>query len=129
MKKEVDLRLRIVGAVETDDVIVLVLDPDPALKARYLVSLARQNIDHEAAHIAKELTAHESEFVITLLEIRVDHDHLGKAHRQKVQRVDASEFGHHAMAESWLPYERDVVGPVSHVETAQEIFIFHRLCI
>ena len=42
MKEEVDLRLRIVGAVETDNVEILVFDPNAALeKAHASMALGR----------------------------------------------------------------------------------------
>ena len=123
VEEEVDFGLRIVAAVKADDVVILIFDPDSAHEARDFLAFLGLDIDDEAAEFAKKFAAHEGEVVVLLLEIGVEHDHLGEAHGQKVQGVDSGQLGEHAVAESGLADERNVFGAVGHIEAAEEVLI------
>ena len=82
------------------------------------------DIDHQAAHFSQKLATHESEVVIPLLEIGIEHHHLGEAQRQKVHGVKAGEMVEHAMAEAGLADERSVFRTIAHVEASEKILIF-----
>src|SRR4029077_13958256 len=65
------LGLREVGAVEADDIVILVFDPDTPLKAPRRGLRFGLDINHETANFAEELPAHKREVVILLLEVGV----------------------------------------------------------
>ncbi len=94
------------------------------MKRDDLLVFAGLDIDDEATNFPKKLAPHESEFVILFLKIVVEDDHLGEAHGQEVQGIDAGQFGEHAMPESRLADERNILGAVGHVEAAEEILVF-----
>src|SRR5438309_7666462 len=99
MEKEIDLGLGRVRSVETDNVVVLVLYPDTAEKADGFFVCSGLDVNDEAADLSQEFTPHEVEFVVLLLEIGIQDDHLSEAQRQKVQGIDSGQLGQHAMSE------------------------------
>jgi len=75
---------------------------------------------------SEKLAPHETEVIKLLLEISVENDHLSEAHGKELQGVDSGHFGEHAMAESGLTDERNVLGAIAHVEAAEKILVFDR---
>src|SRR5215469_7203060 len=57
-----------VGAIDADDVVVLILDPDAALEIS-VAGIERMNVDHDAAHLAQHLAAHRDEVVVAAVEV------------------------------------------------------------
>src|SRR5215472_18433773 len=57
-----------VGAVDADDVVVLILHPDAALEIS-VAGIERMDVDHEAAHLAQHLAAHRDEVVVATVEV------------------------------------------------------------
>ncbi len=123
VEKEVYLRLRIIRAVEANDVVVLIFHPDAAFEASDFLIFFGLNIDHQAANFTQELTADEVEVVVLLLKIGGENHHLGKAHRQKMQGINPGQFTQQAMSKTGLADEGNVFRSVGHIETAEVILI------
>src|ERR1700674_862047 len=66
-------RMRIVSAIEADDVVVLVLDPDAAEEPALAGAFPGCDIHGDAAYFAEELPANESEVVILALKILIEN--------------------------------------------------------
>src|SRR5207253_39286 len=76
-----------VGAVKSNNVVVLILDPDAAKKPALADLILRRDVKHQAAHFAKEFAAHVIELIVLLVKaIRIDEDHLQEAVRQELHR-------------------------------------------
>ncbi len=75
--------MRRIGSVEADNVVVAVLNPDPAQEppARIVLGL---NVDHDATHFSKKLLPHKFEVVVLFLKVSVEHDHLSEAQGQEL---------------------------------------------
>ena len=72
--------LRRVGSVQADDVVVLVLNPDPADEQAITSVFLWRDIEHHAAHVADELTVNIAEVVVITIEaLAVNKHHPGKA--------------------------------------------------
>src|SRR5260370_25101478 len=71
-------RMRIVSAIEADDVVVLIFDPDAAEEPALASVFLGGNIHDNAAYFAEELAADESEVVIPALKILIEDYHLAK---------------------------------------------------
>src|SRR5437588_640568 len=123
MEEEIDFRLGEVSSVKTNNIVVLILHPDPAQKTNRLFSFAGLDVDDQATDFSEKFTANKSEFVILLLKIAVEHDHLGKAHGEEVQRVYPGQLAKHAMAKSGLSCEGNIFRAVGHIEPAQKVLI------
>src|ERR1700732_5515319 len=83
------------------------------------------HIDYEAAELAQKLAPNKAEVVSPFLEIGVEHHDLGEAHGQVMQGEHARHLPHHAMSESRLAHERNVLRSIAQVEPAEKILIVH----
>ena len=83
------------------------------------------DIEHEAAQFPKKFAPHKGEVIKLLLEIGVQHHHLGKTQGKETQGVNPGHLADHAMPESGLADKRNVFRAVAHVEPAEKILIFH----
>ena len=117
--------MRIVSAVEADDVVVLVFDPDAAEEPALASVFLGRDVDDDAAHFAEELAADESEIVILALKILIEDHHLGKAQRQKLHGINVAQFAEHAFAEAGRRgrSESAVIGALAHIQAAQEVHV------
>jgi hypothetical protein len=84
------------------------------------------DIDHKAAGLAQKLATHERQLVILLLKVVIEHDHLRETQRQKVHGIHAREAADHAPAKSGTLDEGPIIGPVTHIQAAEEVVIIHR---
>src|SRR6185295_14339919 len=80
---------RCMSPVETNDIEVSILDPDPSDERRFgsLGFHFGLHIEDDAAHFAKKLAAHICEIVFVAIERRPDHDRLREALRNVVYGV------------------------------------------
>src|SRR5258708_19864026 len=115
----------IVSAVEADDVVVLILDPDAAEETPLAGVFLRSDVHHDAAYFAEELAPHEREIIIPTLKILIEDHHLGKAQGQKLHGINAAQLAEHALSEAGRRgrHECSVIGAFSHVQSAEEIDI------
>src|SRR5215471_21656566 len=121
-------RLRIISAVEADDVVVLVFDPDASFETSSTGVFPGRYIDDDAAHLTQKFATHECKVVILALEIFIENHHLREAERQKLHGVDLAQLAQHALAEAGggRRNEGAVVGAVAQVEPAQEVDVARR---
>ena len=126
MEKEIDFWCGKVSSVETNDVVVLIFDPDSTQEARCLFTFAGLNIDHQASNFTQKFTPNKVELVIALLEIAVEHHHLGESHRQIMQGINAGQLAQHAVSETRLSHKRDVLEAIAHVQSTQKILVLDR---
>ena len=75
-------------AIESDNVVVLVFDPDPPLEESRRTMRFGLNIDYEAAHVSQEFAAHQLENVMRFSEIDVGHHHVCEPQRIEVQSIE-----------------------------------------
>ena len=74
-----------VSAVKSNNVVVLIFDPDAAKEPALAGLILRRHVEHQATHFAEEFAAHVIELVVLLVEaIRIDEDHLQEAVRQEL---------------------------------------------
>ena len=123
MEEEINLRLRIVRAIKADNVVVLVLNPNSPEEAHGLFALPRLYVNDEATQFSQEFATDKSELVVLFLKISVEQDHLRKAHRQIMQRVDSRKFAQHAMTKPRLAYKRHIFRAIRHIQAAEKILI------
>src|SRR5579864_4682337 len=126
MEKEIDFGSMIVSSVETNDVVVLIFDPNPAQESGCLFTFTGLNIDHQAPNFTQKFTPYKVELVITLLEVAIEHHHLGESHRQIVQGIDAGQLAQHAVSETRLSHKGDVLKAIAHVQSPEKILILDR---
>ena len=69
-----------IGSIEANDVVIMVLNPNPSQEASTGVVFGLY-VQHQAADFADELLPHKLKIVVILLEIPIKHDHLSKADR------------------------------------------------
>ena len=82
-----------IGAVEADNVVVLIFHPDAADKAAIPRALLGLYIDDDAAHFAQKFAAHEGEVVVLALEVLIEHHHLRETQRQELHGEDLGQIG------------------------------------
>src|SRR5215469_13498992 len=126
MEKEIDLGLRIVRTVEANDVVSLILDPDPAQKSDRFLSFPRLNIDHQTADFTEKFSPNEVELVVLLLEIAVHNHHLRESQRKVMQRINPGELRQHAVSETGLPDKGCFFRPVCNIESPKKILAPNR---
>src|SRR5579864_4092259 len=88
-----------VGAIEADDVVVLVLHPHSANEAPVAGVGLGLNVNDQAAHLADEFTADKGEVVVFLLQVLIEDNHLREAEREELHLIEAGQMIHHALAE------------------------------
>src|SRR5690242_3727611 len=116
----------IVGSVEPHDVVIPIFHPNSTEKTAISSFLFRLDIDYQTTNFAKEFPSHKCEIVVLLLEIIIENDHLGKAKRQELHRIEACEFAHKPAAKSRLPQERAILGAILHLEATEEVIVARR---
>ena len=115
-----------ISAIEANNVVVLVFNPYPSQESPVAGVLFGLNVDDQAAHFSKELPANELEFVVLLLEILIQHDHLGETQRQKLHRVNIGELAQNPLLEARFSLEQAILRAIAHVEPSQEVPIADR---
>src|SRR5438445_12208457 len=100
-----------ISAIKANNVVVLVFNPYPSQKSPVAGVFFGLNVDDQAAHFSKELPANELEFVVLLLEILIQHDHLGETQRQKLHRVNISELAQNTLLEARFSLEQAIFRP------------------
>ena len=83
--------MRRICPVEADNVVVTVFHPDPAQEPSAHAVLGL-NVDHNAAHLPKELLTYKFEVVVLLLKVAIEHDHLGKAEGHELPGKQAGKW-------------------------------------
>ena len=58
-----------ISSVETNDVVVLVFDPDAPFEEAIAGVFFRRNVEHHAANVAQKLAVHVAEVVVGAVEI------------------------------------------------------------
>src|SRR6202521_5810705 len=118
-------RMRIVSAIEADDVVVLVLDPDPAEEPALAGVFLGCDIHDDAAYFAEKLAADETEIVIPALKILIHDHHLGKAQGQELHGIYVVQLAEHAFAEAGRRGrgESAVIGTLAHIQSAKEVHV------
>src|SRR6516164_8875954 len=82
-----------VGSVETDDVKLLVLNPNAANEQTFGCVLSRHHVNHVAANLAKELLPDEVKRVVLFLEVPVEDSHLSEPFRNVMALERGGEQG------------------------------------
>src|ERR1700730_532887 len=126
MQVEAGLRMRIVGAVEADHVVILILDPHPAQEASGSCALPGHDINNETTNFTQKLAAHKSELVIFFLKVSIKEHHLGEAERKKFQRVNTGQLVEHPVAETRSPDEGYVLRAFGHLEASEKVLVLCR---
>src|SRR5437763_8235652 len=99
MKVVTSTRMRIVRAIETYDVVILIFDPDAAEEASLAGIFLGCYIEDDAANLAEKLAAHKSEIVESALKIFVHDHHLSKTQRHELQRINTAQLAEHSLAQ------------------------------
>ena len=85
-------RARLVGAVETDDVVVLIFDPDAADEAGLAGVLLGRDGEDQAAHVAQKFAVRVAEVVMLAVKAgEVGIDHPGEAQGAVLDFVEPLE--------------------------------------
>ena len=110
-------RMRIVSAVEANDVVVLIFDPDAAEEPALAGVFLGGDVHDDAAYFPKELAADESVIVIPALEILIEDHHLGKAQGQELHGIYVAQLAEHAFTEPGCGRrgEGAVIGTLAHI--------------
>src|SRR5208282_3668340 len=118
-------RMRVVSAIEANDVVILVLDPDTAKKPAFASVLLRRHVHHYAAYFAQKFPPHEREIVVLTLKILIEHYHLGKAQRQEPHGIDILQLAEHLLAQPFRRRrsENAVRSSFAHIQAAQKIYV------
>src|SRR5690242_13829795 len=117
-----------IRAVETDDIVILIFNPNPPHETAATSVLLRLDVDHKATHLSQKFSSNESKIVVFALEVIVYDYHLGKAKRQESHGIQAGQFGKDPATESRLAHKRAIFGSIAQVDPAQKILIIDRHC-
>src|SRR5215467_13812306 len=105
--------MRYRGAIETDDIVVPILHPDPAHETSITDVFFRLDVNDQATDLAQEFPTDKGEVVILLLEVFVEDYDLREDQRQGInagEPVDETPPG------AGLSRERAIVGTIAHVQ-------------
>src|ERR1700685_166515 len=117
-----------ISPVETDDIEVVVFDPDSPRKQTFAAFFDGLDIDHDAARFAKKLASHKREVIVIFLEVGIEHRHLCEALRQELVRQSIGDGIHNVMHEPLaLPLALCIADTTIQVKPPQEILITGRL--
>ena len=76
-----------VSAIEPNDVVVLIFDPDAPQEAALAGLFHRRNVENQAAHFTKKLAPHVIELIVVLVEaVGINENHLQEAAGHKFRR-------------------------------------------
>ncbi len=130
MKIVFHVRIRPIGSVDADNVVVLVFNPDPPLEAKLIAThLKRHNVEDQRAHFAQELLALIFQRVMLLVEIFVEKDHLHKTQMGGIHPVEAVQTVQDTAEERRLVLvlKRRILNPFFvEDQPSQEVSVFIR---
>ncbi len=128
MEEERVARPRRVRAVEPNDVVVLVFDPNAAQEAAVARALLGGHVEHQAAHVAQEFAAHVAEVIVLAIEVvAIREDHPGEAERLVLHLEELAEAAEQLFLHARVVF--DVVLAIdgrAQVHAAQEIPVILR---
>ena len=115
--------MRIVGAVEADNVVILVFNPDTSQEAALAGVFLWRDIHYHAADLAEKLAADECEIVKLTLKILIEHHHLCETEGQELHGINVAQLADHAFAESGCGRGREgtVIGPFAHIQASKKV--------
>ena len=115
-----------VSAIETDDVIVLIFDPNAAQKPALARFWKRGHVEYQAPDFTQEFSAHVIELVVLRIEAAgIDEDHLQKAVGQVLhgEREEIADAGEDLLAFAVCVGKRNQTDGLGKIRFTQKIFI------
>src|ERR1700689_4133882 len=105
-----------IGPVEADNIEIAVFDPDTSGKQPLRRFFAGLYVDHDATGFPKKLATHESEMVVSLLEVGIEQHHLREPLRQEPVRQGGGEGIQGVVQESFVALlEYGIAGTIIEV--------------
>ncbi len=115
-----------ISAVETHDMIILILYPDASQETALARFRVRSNVEHQAAHFTQEFAAHVLKFVVLLVEaVGIDENHLQETVRQILhrERKEISNAGKNLFALGVGIGQGNQVHALGKIRAAQKVFV------
>ena len=128
MEIKVPAALWLVGAVDADNVVLLVFNPDATDEMRTFDLLVGHHVEHERPDVAQKLLSLIFEVIVVLIEAVAQEDKLHEALRQIIHFVEAVQSVEHAREHADLLLLIHLVVDAVFVEhqPAKKVLVAHR---
>ena len=127
MEEERIPRRRSIRSVQAHNVVILILDPDPAQESSLAGILLRSDVEHEAAHIAEKFAANVVELVVIAVKVgAVGVDHPRETERLVLHLEELVEAPHQPRLHALLFFFQVIftINRLTHIHAAKKVMIF-----